>query len=435
MMNNVVYDASEGYDEEMWDDSELVKMYERSRDSGRELTRTRQEKKTGGGGKKKKSWELGEACRAVFSEDGEEYEGTIVNKNVGNKSVTVRFHGYNNEEEVKISDLMESLGSEAVQEQVEQARLDEEDDAEEEEGVGEEFRLGDWCRAEWSQDGIVYEAVIESLNKKKGTAKVRFIGFNNEEEKHLDELYMSKGEERREEQERIGTEEGDIKEDEIHNLIVKNCPDLLANFGDVDGNVGVEDLDLDKLTIQSKNKKTKKKKSSKEALKSDKSVLIHGEEANINGSHEEETNTKVKKSKKKQSPSVPSSLPSSWDWQTGCVPPVQPMPTFANPMYPPVSSTYPQQLPPYPQQMPPYPQQMPLYPQQMPPFPMPPMHLPMPPSGIPPPPILDGMMEDDQGLHSLLLSWYMAGYQAGLYQQGQNKTRSKKSSKNCNPSN
>ena len=39
-------------------------------------------------------------CRATFSVDGEEYEGTVVNKNVGNKSVTVRFHGYNNEEEV-----------------------------------------------------------------------------------------------------------------------------------------------------------------------------------------------------------------------------------------------------------------------------------------------------------------------------------------------
>ena len=39
-------------------------------------------------------------CRATYSVDGEEYEGTVVNKNVGNKSVTVRFHGYNNEEEV-----------------------------------------------------------------------------------------------------------------------------------------------------------------------------------------------------------------------------------------------------------------------------------------------------------------------------------------------
>ena len=52
------------------------------------------------GKKRKREWALGEACRATFSEDGEEYEGTVVNKNVGNRSVTVRFHGYNNEEEV-----------------------------------------------------------------------------------------------------------------------------------------------------------------------------------------------------------------------------------------------------------------------------------------------------------------------------------------------
>lgn len=87
-------------------------------------------------------------CRATYSVDGEEYEGTVVNKNVGNKSVTVRFHGYNNEEEVtkrvqrhvhdihkkswrnsydhnfnsmfqvRLSDLMESLGPEAVDDQV-----------------------------------------------------------------------------------------------------------------------------------------------------------------------------------------------------------------------------------------------------------------------------------------------------------------------------
>ena len=44
--------------------------------------------------------DYGESCRATYSVDGEEYEGTVVNKNVGNKSVTVRFHGYNNEEEV-----------------------------------------------------------------------------------------------------------------------------------------------------------------------------------------------------------------------------------------------------------------------------------------------------------------------------------------------
>ena len=69
--------------------------------------------------------------------------------------------------------------------------------------------------------------MIESINRKKGRAKVRFyellylcsnscsrsqvrfIGFNNKEEKEVDELFLSKGEERRKEQESRG--EGGIR--------------------------------------------------------------------------------------------------------------------------------------------------------------------------------------------------------------------------------
>ena len=40
-------------------------------------------------------------------------------------------------------------------------------------------------------------------------SQVRFIGFNNMEEKELDELFLSKGEERRKEQESRG--EGGIR--------------------------------------------------------------------------------------------------------------------------------------------------------------------------------------------------------------------------------
>ena len=73
--------------------------------------------KSSGRGKKGKVWQIGEACRAVYSEDGEEYEGTVVNKNTANRSVVVRFHGYNNEEEMKERDLMESSGKDTVEQQ------------------------------------------------------------------------------------------------------------------------------------------------------------------------------------------------------------------------------------------------------------------------------------------------------------------------------
>jgi len=443
MQSTVVYDASQGYDEDTWDDSALIKAYDRAKESSRELQRVRKE-----GGRRKRDWGLGEACRATYSVDGEEYEGTVVNKNVGNKSVTVRFHGYNNEEEVRLSELMESLGPEAVEEQVEQARLDEEyeegeeeDEEEEEEGAGDEFRVGDWCRAEWSEDGVVYEAVIESINRKKGKAKVRFIGFNNMEEKELDELFLSKGEERRKEQESRGA--GGIREDEIHDLIAKNCPDLLANFGEQGG--AVDNLDLGKLSMESKVKKPKQKESSigrslHGALTSEfsedqvKTEIIGVEESiSSKGSKKkekkQEKERKVKKEKKTKpdftpdlplppfpnqafmSQQQPMGMPSPWSMPQGMGYGVPQSPMSS--MFPSMPST-------------PMSFQSPLM-QNMPP--PPPMLEGMP----PPPPMLEGMESMDPSLHSLLLSWYMAGYQAGRYQTSQAKAPTKVKAKSKSP--
>merc|ERR1719412_2105107 len=74
----------------------------------------------------------------------------------------------------------------------------------------------------------------------------------------MDELFLSKGEERRKDQESRG--EGGIREEEIHDLIAKNCPDLLANFGEQGATV--DDLDLGKLSMETKTKKSKQKESS-----------------------------------------------------------------------------------------------------------------------------------------------------------------------------
>jgi len=99
---------------------------------------------------------------------------------------------------------------------------------------------------------------------------VRFLGFNNMEEKELDDLFLSKGEERRKEQEERS--EGGIREDEIHDLIAKNCPDLLSNFGEPGD--GVEDLDLGKLSMSTKSKKSKSKSSSKNESSMDRSLHV-----------------------------------------------------------------------------------------------------------------------------------------------------------------
>ena len=51
----------------------------------------------------------------------------------------------------------------------------------------------------------------------------------------------------------------------------------------------------------------------------------------------------------------------------------------------------------------------------------------------PPPPMLEGMDSMDPSLHALLLSWYMAGYQAGRYQTSQAKTSTKVKDKSKSP--
>merc|ERR1712243_78444 len=80
------------------------------------------------------------------------------------------------------------------------------------------------------------------------------------EEHSLDSLFLSKGEECRVEQDNIGKEVDSsnqgIREEDLHNLIAKNCPDLLANFGDAG------DLGLDSLEIGKKKEKEKKEQKS-----------------------------------------------------------------------------------------------------------------------------------------------------------------------------
>merc|ERR1712126_655030 len=91
-----------------------------------------------------------------------------------------------------------------------------EEDEEEEEGAGDDYRLGDWCRAEWTEDGLVYEAEVLSVDRRQRTAEVKFVGFGNKEVKNLDDLFMSKGEERRMEQELL-SKEADVDLQQVRN--------------------------------------------------------------------------------------------------------------------------------------------------------------------------------------------------------------------------
>ena len=210
---------------------------------------------------------------------------------------------------------------------------------------------------------MVYEAEVVSVDIRAQRAEVRFLGFGNTEVKRLEELFMSKGEERRMQQEETGTEEVD---EDIDSLLIRNCPDLLRNFG------GDNDLTLEDLTIEDgDNKKKKDKKDKKEKKKS-----------------KEEKKSKIKQeSESEEDRKPPFSLPS-------LQPPAQGLPG----MFPPSFSSFTPQFPPSP-----FSSFTPQFPSSLPPPPPPP--LPSDPSSPLPP-----------ELHSLLVSWYLAGYHTGLYQ-------------------
>ncbi|XP_037553732.1 survival motor neuron protein-like [Nematolebias whitei] len=112
----------------------------------------------------KLKWEVGAQCRAVWSEDGKLYPATVVAVNC--ERCRVRFIGYNNEEDVELSSL-QSL--------CETPNPDHQD-----------WKPGAPCRAVYSEDGLVYPAVV--LWVKGQRCRVRYNIYNNEDELDVDDL-------------------------------------------------------------------------------------------------------------------------------------------------------------------------------------------------------------------------------------------------------
>ncbi|KFP82444.1 Survival motor neuron protein, partial [Apaloderma vittatum] len=50
------------------------------------------------------------------------------------------------------------------------------------------WKVGDSCNAVWSADGNVYLATIASINQKRGTCVVTYMGYGNQEEQNLSDL-------------------------------------------------------------------------------------------------------------------------------------------------------------------------------------------------------------------------------------------------------
>ncbi|KAK9506131.1 hypothetical protein O3M35_008122 [Rhynocoris fuscipes] len=67
----------------------------------------------------------------------------------------------------------------------------------------EAWTVGMFCRCTYSEDGVEYEAVVQDMNLRKGICRVKYIGYNNEEDVNISELKPSYGPEARRNQEML----------------------------------------------------------------------------------------------------------------------------------------------------------------------------------------------------------------------------------------
>lgn len=149
-------------------------------------------------------WTKGDFCRAVYSEDGNEYEAEIESVNVdeeGNKYCQIKFLGYGNVETAWCSDLKPSLGETARKEQISSLSLPEVNNNDS--AVEAKWKAEDFARAVYTEDGVEYEVKLTSIEKTdEGDeyANVEFLGFGNLQTVWLSDLKASQGEEARQAQ-------------------------------------------------------------------------------------------------------------------------------------------------------------------------------------------------------------------------------------------
>jgi len=375
LVGEEIFNVADGYDEEMWDDTALIRNYEKAYEaSRRELIRRRKVKK-------KRDWNLGDACRILHTSDGLEYEGVVVL--ITARKATVRLHGYNEEVEMDVIDLEPSLGQEQVDQQIAQAELDQV----EEEPFEDELKVGCNCRARWSLDDVVYEGTIESVDKKKNKVRVRFLGYGNEETVASSELFATKGEDWRQQQ--IEDSKDDIPGADSHTdpLIDGQHPEEFSTWQ----STGYQLPDLGHLSIHPSNSK------SAQNVKTGEERTKRKEEGKVKKKSKAET------SKTKNGPSEPS----------------KPVSALPDPrLEPDFSALHGINLSQGPraqsQRLNSFPGPEGLEVPKTSSAGFPPLLIPPPPPRPFPPPT--GQTQDNEALQSMLIAWYMAGYHTGYYQ-------------------
>ncbi|XP_050403450.1 survival motor neuron protein [Patella vulgata] len=122
----VLFQRGDSEDSDAWDDTALIKAYDeavsavKAKLNGGEIEDTAATSATGqvkrGRGKKKKSksknkprkkqkWQVGDLCRAVYSEDDFVYDAKIISIDTSNNTCVVQYIDYGNEEEQNLADL------------------------------------------------------------------------------------------------------------------------------------------------------------------------------------------------------------------------------------------------------------------------------------------------------------------------------------------
>ncbi|XP_034005635.1 survival motor neuron protein-like [Trematomus bernacchii] len=128
-------------------------------------------------------WALGAACRAVWSEDRTVYPAIVVS--LDGERCRVRFNDYGNYEDLALSEL--KAPDDAPQTPMQNCLkppLDEEDHGIEPNAL--DWKPGSRCRAVYSEDSMVYPAVV--LWVKGERCCVRFDGYDNKEEQEVSAL-------------------------------------------------------------------------------------------------------------------------------------------------------------------------------------------------------------------------------------------------------
>ncbi|XP_070689081.1 survival motor neuron protein-like [Pempheris klunzingeri] len=111
-------------------------------------------------------WGVGARCQVRWSEDGQVYLATVVS--LDGERCRVHFNGYGNEEDVELSELRSPDGPHTHRHNP------------------QDWGPGSRCRAVYSEDGLVYPAVV--LWVKGQRCRIRFDDYNNEEEQDVDGL-------------------------------------------------------------------------------------------------------------------------------------------------------------------------------------------------------------------------------------------------------